>query len=573
MHKLLAALLLAVAVVLVPGASAISAPAHDGYDFLGAEDANGGDLSHRSCKVTIGFCVSVCNRREGCAGFTWVDTVGKPGGCCYTKATINLPLVPFRDTAREGVTYAKIVPLIPADPSPDETPGGSRDPIPGEAVYTDLTSAFRGDGRLFSFGEAVIPLEASSDVTVFVPTSEAMEAFLAANDNLLGLFFNNTDMSDVLGSLWLLHSVRGIVNTPQLRDGLILEALGGDIQVTRIGDAISISLDGQPDRSANIVGTQVYIEGANMVIHEIDAVLFRGNIQKLDDVRRAMYNDGELMGALTLYSTFSPDWFNVTGSTIFAATDAAYEAMNEAAGLDGGSDPSDVAAIMEALMGLARSVSSVWLHRGGAFKREALTAGTGIFTTDSGNVFVEAAPDGGFLVSVLGTPEIKAMIVGKQIYVASLDVVVHKINKVLTSISSDSPIDNPNSYIPGGGGGGIPGLKDILDNIGDLGGLFGNFDPNDMPKVEDPTGDDLSAVELQKIMDDLAGLMGGGGGGGFDPNDMPKVEDTSGSDLTAEDIQKLMDGLGSGGGNLGGLFGGLFGGRKLRAAAGRAQRA
>ena len=214
-----------------------------------------------------------------------------------------------------------VVALVGCDPSDDID-------FPTQTI----TSLVVGDADLSVLEAAVIEAGLDDDLgmgefTVFAPTDAAFTQLLTDLDLTAEELLARDDLASILG----LHVVSGgTFEADDLEDGAEFTTLsGGTLTVVRTGDSVGIDFDG--DDTADATVTMADIEASNGVVHKIDTVLFAvpdagptitDLVVGADDLTtlEAAVIEADLAGTLAGDGPF----------TVFAPTDAAFEALLEA---------------------------------------------------------------------------------------------------------------------------------------------------------------------------------------------------------------------------------------------------
>lgn len=165
-------------------------------------------------------------------------------------------------------------------------------------------------------------LQGEGPFTVFAPTNAAFAALLADLDITKEELLANRDLSKVL----LYHVVSGEVMAGDLSDGMEAE--------TVLGEKITFSIDGS-DYSVNssAIGP-ADIEASNGVIHVIDKVLVPEAFGRKTIVETALADENFSILVAALQAANLVDALEADGPfTVFAPTNAAFEALLEALGI------------------------------------------------------------------------------------------------------------------------------------------------------------------------------------------------------------------------------------------------
>ncbi len=216
--------------------------------------------------------------------------------------------------------------------SDDEQP--SMDPMPSNTVV-DVAMENQDFSILANaIGEAglVEPLSADGPFTVFAPNNDAFQAFLDVNNLQVTDLLNSPD----LGAILQYHVVSGEVPSSAVESGSV-NALNGELFYISIDPEGSIWING----SAQVISAD--INASNGLIHALNNVIISPS-QNIAEIAVGLTESEEpeftqLVGALLradLVDTFSggaEDDF-----TVFAPTDAAFEALYETLGVSGYDD-------------------------------------------------------------------------------------------------------------------------------------------------------------------------------------------------------------------------------------------
>ncbi len=150
--------------------------------------------------------------------------------------------------------------------------------------------------------------------TVFAPTDAAFDAFEEANPGLLAAL-----STDELAAILTYHVVSGEVRSSDLVDGSIAPTVQGSYVNVKLGSGVMVN-------QATVTTADVF--ASNGVIHVIDSIIVPPSAD-IVDTAVAAGSFTRLAGALT--STGLVDVLKGEGPfTVFAPTDAAFEAFEEA---------------------------------------------------------------------------------------------------------------------------------------------------------------------------------------------------------------------------------------------------
>jgi len=197
--------------------------------------------------------------------------------------------------------------------------------------FTTLVTALEASGLSWAFQQnffCSIFGWHCKDYTVFAPTDAAFEALGdAAVARLL-----DEDYAPHLKDLLLYHVVEGKVPSGDIADGAEVETLNHEIVVASVdGSDISLKDLNDDNEDAGVVIPDV--AASNGIIHAIDQVLLPSSAKNVAEV--AVENGSfttllELLGRVDL-----ADYVATTDKlTVFAPTDAAFEALSETVDLD-----------------------------------------------------------------------------------------------------------------------------------------------------------------------------------------------------------------------------------------------
>ncbi|MCI5081339.1 MAG: fasciclin domain-containing protein [Saprospiraceae bacterium] len=198
----------------------------------------------------------------------------------------------------------------------------------GSNVDPNIVEFASADANFSILAQAVVQAGLDDDLsgdgpfTVFAPTNDAFEAFLAQKG-----FASLEDVpNDVLVSILTNHVLASEVRSTDLSNGYV-----STISSTKFGSNVSTSLYVNVDNGVTINGvadvTTADVDVSNGVIHAIDAVI---DLPTVVTFATADPNFSTLTAALTLPG-LSVDFVSVLSGdgpfTVFAPTNAAFEAL------------------------------------------------------------------------------------------------------------------------------------------------------------------------------------------------------------------------------------------------------
>ncbi len=198
----------------------------------------------------------------------------------------------------------------------------------GSNVDPNIVEFASADANFSILAQAVVQAGLDDDLsgdgpfTVFAPTNDAFEAFLAQKG-----FASLEDVpNDVLVSILTNHVLASEARSTDLSNGYV-----STISSTKFGSNVSTSLYVNVDNGVTINGvadvTTADVDVSNGVIHAIDAVI---DLPTVVTFATADPNFSTLTAALTLPG-LSVDFVNVLSGdgpfTVFAPTNAAFEAL------------------------------------------------------------------------------------------------------------------------------------------------------------------------------------------------------------------------------------------------------
>jgi len=211
----------------------------------------------------------------------------------------------------------------------DDTP----DPIP-ESDIVDVVMA-NSDFNILEAAliqaDLVTTLRGAGPFTVFAPTDNAFGRFLGANDLTADQLLANPALGDIL----TYHVVSGSVMASQVSPGSVGTVNTGDFYISQDPEG-----DFWINGSAQIIETD--INASNGVIHVLDNVIIPPS-QSIAEIAVGMTEGTEpqftqLVGALSRADLVGAVSGNDGDLTVFAPTDAAFQALYSALGVNGYND-------------------------------------------------------------------------------------------------------------------------------------------------------------------------------------------------------------------------------------------
>jgi len=166
-----------------------------------------------------------------------------------------------------------------------------------EAGYTTLAAGLEAAGL-------VETLNGPGPFTVFAPTNETFEAAGITADNIAGI----AGLEEIL----LYHVVSGNIKSTDLTTGNVATLNGQEIAI----DATALTVNG------NAIAEPFDVEGSNGVIHTVGGVL----IPEFDIVTSALFYGYNTLAAAVVEAELDDDLSGTGPFTVFAPTDAAFEA-------------------------------------------------------------------------------------------------------------------------------------------------------------------------------------------------------------------------------------------------------
>ncbi|MEC7491377.1 MAG: fasciclin domain-containing protein [Pseudomonadota bacterium] len=219
----------------------------------------------------------------------------------------------------DGVLYSGDLPSAPeaSPPAPEPSPGNIVEVATAAGSFPTLLAAVEAAGLVDALSDD------GASLTVFAPTEEAFAALPAGT--LDALLADPEALANVL-TYHVLDSEVGVGAALDLAPTTVATLQGGDVALTkRDDDYLYVNLSQVVDYD---------IEASNGVIHVIDSVLLPPDLtpstMTIAEIAQADGNFDTLVAALTaanLVGTVNdPD----AALTVFAPTDAAFEALGEA---------------------------------------------------------------------------------------------------------------------------------------------------------------------------------------------------------------------------------------------------
>jgi transforming growth factor-beta-induced protein len=216
---------------------------------------------------------------------------------------INNAKVTVADLAADnGVVHVIDAVLIPAAYT------SVYDIIAGSPDHNILKAAIDAAGLIAALDDE------EAQLTVFAPTDEAFSALPPGTIEAL-----LEDPQGLLTQVLLYHVAGGVVNSTDLVDGQVITTLlGQDVTVTINGDGVFIN---------NAKVTVADLAADNGVVHVIDAVLVPASNNTVYDIIAASPDHTILKTAIDLAGFDVPLSSDELEFTVFAPTDAAFQAL------------------------------------------------------------------------------------------------------------------------------------------------------------------------------------------------------------------------------------------------------
>ena len=216
---------------------------------------------------------------------------------------INNAKVTVADLAADnGVVHVIDAVLIPAAYT------SVYDIIAGSPDHNILKAAIDAAGLIAALDDE------EAQLTVFAPTDEAFSALPPGTIEAL-----LEDPQGLLTQVLLYHVAGGVVNSTDLVDGQVITTLlGQDVTVTINGDGVFIN---------NAKVTVADLAADNGVVHVIDAVLVPASNNTVYDIISASPDHTILKTAIDLAGFDVPLSSDELEFTVFAPTDAAFQAL------------------------------------------------------------------------------------------------------------------------------------------------------------------------------------------------------------------------------------------------------
>ncbi|AZQ65565.1 fasciclin domain-containing protein [Flammeovirga pectinis] len=205
------------------------------------------------------------------------------------------------------------------DDDPTTLPEAEADPtIAGIASSTDdfstLTSALDAANLVSVFQDP------AGEYTVFAPTNAAFQGLLDAENGISSF----DDLSaQGLDKLLKHHVVAGKVYAADLSDGQMVETLAGTMLEVKISNGV-VTVGGAEVTAADVMAS-------NGVIHVVSSVIVPTQALTIAQIAIGNGSFNSLVGALTTADLVTPFTLPTAEYTVFAPTDAAFEALGDAA--------------------------------------------------------------------------------------------------------------------------------------------------------------------------------------------------------------------------------------------------